>query len=319
MSSQNRGVSRGPIVALIAIAVALLGWQLWRQRAPDAVAAAPAPATGQDREPQTVPPVQAANTDAPRKIEPIGTGYRSRQLSELKNRADAGDSRASCQLGMELMRCTDTSAAEQMLAAAEENARPDLPPDQRAYMTKLENRARQMLADCRNAPADSWKQGNHYLRQAALAGEPEAMYRYARGDSLLGDYSHMNSPEFDRWRAEAGNMLQLSFEAGYLPSVFDLMIAYSDNSSPVTGLIPNDPTKARAMRLLISRLNGKAPDRPESRYANLEPAATALAAQWQRDYFPTIKPPLPRMPRVMPAGFASLYSDENNEAPPCSQ
>lgn len=309
--------TRGLIVSLIAIAAALLGWQLWRARAPSSAPAAPVAAA-----PEPEPAPSEPGPDAPgatRAIEPIGAAYRNPQLAELKTRADGGDSRASCQLGMELLRCTDTSAAEQMLAAAEENARPELPPEQRAYMGKLENRARQMLADCRNTPADSWKQGNHYLRQAALAGEPEAMYRYARGDSVLVDYSHMNTPEFDRWRAEAANILQLSFESGYMPSLFDLMVAYSDNSSPLTGLIPNDPTKARAMRLLIGRLSGKSPDRPESRYAGLEPAAAALASQWQRDYFPTVKPPLQKLPRVMPAGFASLYSDEANESPPCSQ
>ncbi|ALN90061.1 MULTISPECIES: hypothetical protein [Lysobacter] len=312
MSSNTRGL----IVSLIAIAVALLSWQLWRSRAP---AAASAPLAAEAQTPRPSPIAPPAQADAAGKIEPIRDDYRNPQLAEIKNRADAGDSRASCQLGMELLRCTDTSAAEQMLAAAEENARPDLPPDQRGYMTKLENRARRILAECRNAPADSWKQGNHYLRQAALAGEPEAMYRYARGDSVLIDYSHMSTPEFDRWRAEAGNMMQLSFEAGYLPSVFDLMVAYSDDSSPLTGMIANDPTKARAMRLLISRLAGKPADRPESRYASLEPAATALASQWQRDYFPTVKPPIEKLPRVMPAGFASLYADEGTEAPPCSQ
>jgi hypothetical protein len=314
MSSKNRGL----ITGLIAIVVALLGWQLWRSRAPE-VAAAPMQSTDESQTPPAQPAAPATQADASRKIEPIGADYRNPQLAEIKNRADAGDSRASCQLGMELLRCTDTSAAEQMLTAAEENARPDLPPEQRAYMTKLEDRARRIVAECRNAPADSWKQGNHYLRQAALAGEPEAMYRYARGDSVLIDYSHMSTPEFDRWRAEAGNMMQLSFEAGYLPSVFDLMVAYSDDSSPMTGLIANDRTKARAMRLLISRLAGKPADRPESRYANLEPAATALASQWQRDYFPTVKPPMEKMPRVMPAGFASLYADEGTETPPCSQ
>lgn len=308
--------TRGLIVGLIAIAAALLGWQLWRLRAP--AAATPAVVGQNSAAAQEQPAVPAKPADTPSKIEPIRADYRNPQLAELKNRADAGDSRASCQLGMELLRCTDVSPAEQVLASAEENSRPDLPPEQRAYMTKLEDRARQMINECRNAPTDSWKQGNHYLRQAALAGEPEAMYRYARGDSVLVDYTHMNSPEFDRWRAEAGNMLQLSFEAGYLPSVFDLMVGYSDNSSPLTGLIANDPTKARAMRLLISRLAGKPADRPESRYANLEPAATALASQWQRDYFPTVKPPLQKMPRLMPAGFASLYADENNE-PACTQ
>lgn len=310
--------TRGLIVSLIAIAVALLGWQLWRLRASAPAATSPAAVDHDGAPTQTQPTASAKGADTPSKIEPIRSNYRNPQLAELKSRADAGDSRASCQLGMELLRCTDVSPAEQVLASAEENSRPDLPPEQRAYMTKLEDRARQMINECRNAPTDSWKQGNHYLRQAALAGEPEAMYRYARGDSVLVDYTHLNSPEFDRWRAEAGNMLQLSFEAGYLPSVFDLMVGYSDNSSPLTGLIANDPTKARAMRLLISHLAGKPPDRPESRYASLEPAATALASQWQRDYFPTVKPPLQKMPRLMPAGFASLYADENNE-PACTQ
>ncbi|MBX9399891.1 hypothetical protein K4L06_01100 [Lysobacter sp. BMK333-48F3] len=305
--------------ALIAIAVALLGWQLWRAKAP--------PPAGPAEPAQTADPAPAgedaagapAATQAERKIQPSrGPAYRNPQLADLKQRADGGDSRAACELGVDLLRCVDLTPAEQVLANAEANSRTQMPAEQRAYHERTVNRARQLLAECRNAPEDAWHQGNHYLRQAALAGEPEAMYRYARGDSVLADYSRMATPEFDRWRAEAGNMLQLSFEAGYLPSVFDLMVAYSDNSSPIAGLVANDPTKARAMRLLVGRLAGKNADPPEARYAALEPAAAALAAQWQRDYFPTVKPPLQRLPRIMPGGFATLFS-EDNAGPPCSQ
>ncbi|MEI2456364.1 MULTISPECIES: hypothetical protein [Lysobacter] len=305
---------------LIAIAVALLGWQLWRARAPEP-SRPPDPAPAADKAPAAdeIPDTADAPAQTERKIEPSrGPAYRNPQLADLKQRADSGDSRAACELGVDLLRCVDLTPAEQVLANAEANSRTQMPAEQRAYHERTVGRARQLLAECRNAPEDAWHQGNHYLRQAALAGEPEAMYRYARGDSVLADYSRMATPEFDRWRAEAGNMLQLSFEAGYLPSVFDLMVAYSDNSSPIAGLIPNDPTKARAMRLLVGRLAGKNADPPEPRYAALEPAAAALAAQWQRDYFPAVKPPLQRLPRIMPGGFATLFA-EDNAGPPCSQ
>lgn len=310
----NSGI-RALVAGLIAIAVALLGWQLWRGDP-----AAPAAATQAEPAPAAAAPgpAVAAMPAAPAPAA-IPSDYRRRHQAELRQRADGGDSRAACQLGVELLRCADTSAAQQLMAAAEQNASGHLAPEQRAYMTRMEDRARQLVAECRDARSDAWRQGNRYLRQAALAGEPEAMYRYARGDSVLLDYSHLNTPEFDRWRAEAGNLLQLSFEAGYVPSLFDLMTAYSDDSSPITGLIANDATKARAMRRLVARLTAKTADPPAASDAALEPQAAALAAQWQRDYFAAVKPPLQRMPRVMPASFAALYAEDGGETAACSQ
>jgi len=301
------------LAGLVAIAVALLGWQLWRGS--DAAPAAAAPAI--EAAPALAPSSPVASM--PAAPEPAQTDYHQRRQNELRQRADAGDSRAACQLGVDLLRCADTSAAQQLLASAEQNASASLAPDQRAYMTRMEDRARQILAECRDAHSDAWRQGNRYLRQAALAGEPEAMYRYARGDSVLLDFSHINTPEFDRWRGEAGALLQLSFEAGYVPALFDLMAAYSDDSSPTSGLIANDPTKARAMRLLVARLTAKSADPPAAREAALEPAAAALAAQWQRDYFAAVKPPMQRSPRIMPASFAALYGEDGGDTPACSQ
>ncbi len=301
------------LAGAIAVAIALLVWQQSRGRdAAPVVAATPAP----EAAPAPAPAVVAAPAPAP---QPAQADYRQRRQAELRQRAEAGDSRAACQLGVELLRCADTSAAQQLLASAEHNASASLAPDQRAYMARMEDRARRIIAECRDSHADAWRQGNRYLRQAALAGEPEAMYRYARGDSVLLDYSHLNTPEFDRWRAEAGALLQLSFEAGYVPALFDLMIAYGDDSSPTAGLIANDPTKARAMRLLVARLTAKPADPPAARDIALEPAAAALAAQWQRDYFAAVKPPLQRQPRVMPASFAALYGEESGETSACSQ
>ncbi|SDW68217.1 hypothetical protein [Lysobacter enzymogenes] len=301
------------LAAAIALAIALLVWQQWHGRdAAPVVAATPAP----EAAPAPAPAVVAAPAPAP---QPAQADYRQRRQAELRQRAEAGDSRAACQLGVELLRCADTSAAQQLLASAEQNASASLAPDQRAYMARMEDRARRIIAECRDSHSDAWRQGNRYLRQAALAGEPEAMYRYARGDSVLLDYSHLNTPEFDRWRAEAGALLQLSFEAGYVPALFDLMIAYGDDSSPTAGLIANDPTKARAMRLLVARLTAKPADPPAARDVALEPAAAALAAQWQRDYFAAVKPPLQRQPRVMPASFAALYGEEGGETSACSQ
>lgn len=308
--------TRGLVAVLAATAIALSGWHWWRARGAPAVsapvAAEPANATA---------PSSAASAPAsapPPAPDPAQAGSRQRRQHDLRQRADAGDSRAACQLGVDLLRCADTSGAQQILASAEDNARAGLAPEQRAYLGRIEERARQLLAECRDLQGEAWRQGHRYLRQAALAGEPEAMYRYARGDSVLLDYSRLGTPEFDRWRAEAGNLLQLSFEAGYAPALFDLMIAYSDDSSPITGLVRNDPTKARAMRLLAARLGGKPADPPSSRDAALESAAAALAGQWQREYFAGVKPPL-RVPRVAPAGFAALYGEDGGEAGACSQ
>lgn len=306
MSLRNKGL----IVAVVVIVGAVLAWQMLRKPAPVAAtpqAVAPAqrpaapPSTALDR-----PPLPQTSVPRPA-VKP-----RPFNLTDIKSKADSGDGRAACLYGVQMLRCSDMSAAQAVLRSAEDELVSGAPPEYRDHLHKLQGRARAWIAECSSAPADAWKIGNRYLRQAALAGEPEAMFRYARGDSLLSNYSRMQSPEFDQWRKEAGDMMELAFEAGYVPALFDLMVAYSDDSTPVSGLIQDDPIKARATRLLLAKLSGREPERASQREANIEPAAAALAAQWQRDYFSAIRPPLRQFPAAPAPGFASLYSDDDD-------
>ena len=167
----------------------------------------------------------------------------------LQSRADDGDGQSACQLGIKLIECADGDCEEEA------------------------------------PPSDSGLLAARYLHQAALAGEPEAMYHYANGDAFIADFSLLNTPEFDQWRKEAPDMLQLAFEAGYLPALPAMLDAYSGRATPLAGLIADDPVKARAIGILLTKLGPrlKVPTQPQR--TDVEKAAIALAKEWQHRYF----------------------------------
>lgn len=171
-------------------------------------------------------------------------------LVPLADRADRGDRRAACRLGMELLRCEQLVLFDE-LASTEVNDQEPPNPRQAAYLAWKSAR----LLDCQAVPPDLRGRGGHYLRQAALAGQPEAMVRYAEGHHFPPDSRGLWATEaFDQWRREAPGMMQRAVEAGYPQAVFALQFGYSDDLTPATALVPNDPELALVMRLLHARL-----------------------------------------------------------------
>ena len=97
------------------------------------------------------------------------------------------------------------------------------------------------------------------LRQAANAGEPEAMLRYARGEGfgISGDsFSYLRSPHFDTWRREAPAMLDSLLEAGYPEAaVYRMMANDGLMGGPLANLLRSDPVQDRAYDELFILLN----------------------------------------------------------------
>ncbi len=164
---------------------------------------------------------------------------------------------------------------------------PDLDAANRQHLLAARPRARAFVASCQGAPTNSMQLGFQYVRQAALAGEPEAMYRYARGDVTLMEPWDANSPQFALWVEEAETMLLRAFRKGYTPAVMTLWEAYLDDNSPLSQLIPDDRLKAQALEFLMMRLRGEPVDTTARylRYPDLAVPAAVQAAEWQRDYF----------------------------------
>src|SRR5690606_20782701 len=104
-----------------------------------------------------------------------------------------------------------------------------------------------------------------WLRQAAMAGQPEAVYRYATGQAFGyahgADFSFLRSPDFEVWRREAPPLLESLFEAGYPEAIAPLIVS----SDPLMGgyaaaLLPSDPVRERAYIHLVVLLAGDAPE-----------------------------------------------------------
>ena len=212
-------------------------------------------------------------------------------LDALVARADAGDPQAACRLAMELLRCesiqylaTVTGTFYRDLEGKLE-AKGELDAADRVATDELAKI--EVARQCRVVPETLRHRAPHYLGQAARAGHPEAMVRYADSQFWPADGRGVFAdPEFDRWRRDAPGMLQRAFAAGVPEAPFILIDAYQTDFGMVGALIPDDPVKAEALRLLMVRLHGW-PARPPTRTLDAKglQQATELARQWHEGPF----------------------------------
>jgi hypothetical protein len=212
-------------------------------------------------------------------------------VEPLAARADAGDSRAACRLAMELIRCqgalflADIPSFDSTRLEAELEASGKLDAADRVAADALEQA--RVARECLALPAHLVDRGPHYLGQAARAGEPEAMVRYADSQFWPPDgRGFLSHPEFDLWRRDAPGMIERAFAAGVPESAFAMMDAYQSDIGLVGSLIPNDPVKAEAVRLLMTRLHGWQEPLTLGRLdASTQARVRELARQWHEGPF----------------------------------
>jgi hypothetical protein len=183
-------------------------------------------------------------------------------VAALQSRADAGDSLAACRLGLSLLRCAALgtySAGEDADMAKQEHemaAKGDLVTANKIATGRLLHA--QLRDVCSGVPEVLVAQANRYVRQAALAGEPEAMIRYAVGETLTSvfSYRYIATPEFDAWRREARPMLMRALESGQPEAALALASAHIGNDPHLHLLLPRDVVEAGASIALARRLFG---------------------------------------------------------------
>lgn len=247
------------------------------------------------------PLVTASGASQPRPVEPADAEPLPPEdrplaaiLGPLAARADAGDRKAACRLGMELLRCEHLQDHAALVAPA-----PAPPDDEDARKAKRNSASvdflmrelawiEERLAQCKAVPSTLAREGARYLEQAALAGEPEAMVRYAEGQHWPpSGRGAMAGPSFDRWRRNAPGMMRRALEAGYPDAAFALMIAYQDDGGFHAALIPDDPEQAAVIGLLYARLYGS--QGMEGRLRGMDAASQANAIRqaeaMHREYF----------------------------------
>jgi hypothetical protein len=210
-------------------------------------------------------------------------------FASLQGEADAGDADAACRLGYKLLRCAASGPLAADRRFMEDPIPPDLDPPNVAHLLAARPAARQFVALCRQAPTDSRSEGWRYAREAALSGDPAAMFHYARGDGrALGGFGP-ESPQFQQWLEEAPDMLERAFQAGHLPAVFLLWEArIEDGGANIRSLVPNDPLQGQALEYLMSLLHGRGTGERDMgwiRYPQVAVEAEMLAREWHRRYF----------------------------------
>ncbi len=282
-------------LALVALLVAAASVFVLRHGSPPGKTAQQTTAFAPQPEANGVGPAAAANgigSQRPKRVAlPPVDAPLATILEPLAARADAGDAKAACRLAMELIRCRNvhefqaTGAVSHAKLEIEFEAKGELDNADRIAQAQLGQL--RLAQECAAVPAQLRDRGPHYLGQAARAGEPEAMVRYVDSQSWpLDGRGIYSDPEFDRWRRDAPAMLNRAFAAGIPEAPVVLMHAYNNDYSPVGGLIPNDPVKAEALRMLMVRLHGWS-DRlvPSTLDAASLAKARALAKQWHEGPF----------------------------------
>lgn len=296
---------RRTLLLTLLLAALIAGYAWWTPAANEAVPvpeAAPLPGlTGLPVEPSAKPTRSVPRFDpngVPRPAEPLPP------LAELAARADGGDARAACQLAAELNDCRQQA----VLAGPRRKGRDEGHPTRCSSLIEKYG-------------------GRHftYLRQAAFAGEPEAMLRYAAGEAfgVPGEsYAFLSTPDFDTWRREAPAMLQSVFEAGYPEAALHLMLAQEPMfGGQLAALLPPDPLRERArMELLVlfagrhleaSKISASLPRADPA----LQQEAQALARRWHLEYFnalevnPNTEPTDHGMPLMAGSGQACSQPD----------
>ncbi len=221
------------------------------------------------------------------------------EVRDLVALADAGDERAACRLGSLLAQCgliapeyysdkvVEVMHREESIAMD----KGDLEAANRAAAAMLLARTRQQR--CSGLPDEMLALASPYLRQAAVAGDREAMVRYLRGEAFstigMSESQPLRSPHFDQWRREALGMLQGQLAQGSPEAVLLLLEAHSDSGRVLSFLTQPDPLMDRAYLRLAERVfhdfalpEGWAAPVPDAR---LDREARELAARWHSEHF----------------------------------
>lgn len=285
-------------IALALACAVVLGAAFWWRTQPDKVtelAPDAPPASGA----QTSTPAPADSGTAPVVMARIAVDPASlpADVATLLARAGAGDARAACELGVRFSRCSGASFySDQMI----EEARAREAKQQAEGKIEQANRSAQFLLaatqirqQCDGIPEAVHRRAFDLLRQAALAGHPEAVLRYARGEVLNLDgrqlFAFLRTPRFETWRREALPLLETQLQAGH-PEAVLLMLETRSTGNFLSWITPPDAVQDQAYQRLAQRLFG---DDPALRRLARSPRMTeaqrsqadALAEQWHRDRF----------------------------------
>jgi hypothetical protein len=183
-------------------------------------------------------------------------------LPALKIAADKGDADAACRIGIELARCRLTQGAAKRFNAklSEMEKAANKSPEMANHLAELQLKyLRYENEVCAGIEPKELSLANHYLHQAAVAGNTDAGIAYADGQAFGSDESltFLQDTGLGQWQQDAQRIAENSVIAGTPEAVFLLQDAYTNDTSFFSALIVNDPSKALIYDYLLSMLSGR--------------------------------------------------------------
>ncbi len=291
----ERSVAARVIVLAVGVLAGVGVWLATRAaptsdiRAAQTATTTPQPAAAADGLPPSRP-TRRHRAPLPAKEAPL-----SSIAAELEARASAGDTRAACRLAVELLRCAEIEEFSTYLKRQGPSDQPERPIASDADLAWAERSANEDIwrirqqEQCDLLPRSLRDQAWSRLRAAALAGESEAMLRYASSAQIgMGmDNAFLAHPGFDDWRREAPPMVQRLFRSGDEDAALLLMLSSMGDMDPLSGLMGGDRHVSLAYRLLFWKMRADAPPPPPtSTYTAIEvERAMRQAEAWHRDHF----------------------------------
>lgn len=214
-------------------------------------------------------------------------------VAELLPRAEAGEHRAACRLGFELLRCeTILRQGDSLLGKLGDQER----RGERRGNVEFANRiAEQQLAllaardNCKVIAPELAGRGGELLYAAARAGHRESMLRFIQGDGLAylsaagseaTAASFMGHPHFETWYREAPAMAERLLASGDTAALFYLSLGLGgDTYDLFSARIPDDLVRSAALRTVMATING----RPPPAFADLSGAQLTQVRQMATD------------------------------------
>ena len=180
-------------------------------------------------------PASLSNAPLPPLDAPLATIVR-----ELKPRAEAGDARALCRLAQEYRYCVELQARMQMIESGVARAQERVGQDEARQggdrrgdwrtperMAAAFEQTSQLYRHCEGVAVPKSSEIVRHMREAAVAGHPQAASQYLSGELFAGSDMLDNLPELALYRDNAESMALAAVAQGDLRTAWKLAEAYA--------------------------------------------------------------------------------------------
>ncbi|GAA4783171.1 hypothetical protein [Lysobacter hankyongensis] len=222
-------------------------------------------------------------------------------VRELKPRAQAGDARALCRLAVEYRYCAELQGRMQMIESGVARAQERIEQggqqggeggqgDRRGGWRSTERMASafeqtsELYRHCEGVDVPKSSDIVRYMREAAVAGHPQAAGQYVSGELFTGSDMLDNLPELALYRDNAESMALAAVAQGDLRTAWKLAEAYASEPGDrrrtlLAQAVESQP--ARALSLLYA-LRTAVGDQATASATGNDPAQAIVARLQQR-------------------------------------